>query len=393
MGTVPGGRPLATGAIISGVHGTRVGALPDSSCMSLHDDAARGAIADAGLSPGDIDGVICAYSLTEPHLMLASWFCEFFGLSPDVCYSIQAGGATGAVMLSQAAALIESKSCRHVLLVAGDNRLTGLSRDGAVAALAKVGHSQFEQPYGISLPAAYALVAARYMHEYGLEPEHLAATAVTLRDHASRNPDAHMSEPITVQDVMNSRLIAEPLHLLDCSLISDGGGALVVSSPAARHELPQRPIEIIGTGQGHTHEHIVAAPSLTDFGCQRSASAAFEKAGIKPSDIDIAQIYDSFTITLVVELESMGFFERGEAGPAILNGALELDGVLPCNTHGGLLSHGHPGAAGGIFHIIEAVTQLRHAAGERQAGSPELAFVHGDGGILSAHCSLVLARG
>jgi acetyl-CoA acetyltransferase len=379
-------------AIISGVHATPVGALPGSSCLSLHDEAASGAISDAGLKPGDIDGVICAYSLTEPHLMLASWFSEFYGLAPNVCFAIQAGGASGAVMVSTAASLVESGACRHVLVVAGDNRLTGLSRDGTITALAQVGHAQFERPYGMSVPAAYALVASRYMHEYGAEESQLAAIAVTMRDHASRNCDAHQRELISIEDVLNSPVISSPLRRLDCSLVSDGGGAVVISSGEARSDLPNKAVKILGSGQGHTHEHIVAAPSLIDFGCKQSAEQAFGKAGIKAKDIDIAEIYDSFTITLLVELESIGFFERGEAGPAIANGALQLDGSLPCNTHGGLLSHGHPGAAGGIFHVVEAVTQLRHAATGRQVENPELAFVHGDGGILSAHCSLVLAR-
>lgn len=151
--------------IISGVFETKVGELPGSSCLALHDEAAAGAILDAGLEPGDIDGVICAYSLTEPHLMLASWFCEYFGISPAVCFAVQAGGATGTIMVMQAANLISSGTCNHVLIVAGDNRLTGLSRDGAIAALSQVGHPQFERPYGISIPAAYGLVATRYMHE------------------------------------------------------------------------------------------------------------------------------------------------------------------------------------------------------------------------------------
>jgi acetyl-CoA acetyltransferase len=143
-------------------------------------------------------------------------------------------------------------------------------------------------------------------------------------------------------------------------------------------------------GQGHTHEHIVAAPSLTDFGCKQSSQRAFAQAGLKPADIDVAQIYDSFTITLLVELESMGFFERGQAGVAALAGELGLGGTLPCNTHGGLLSFGHSGAAGGMFHIVEAVRQLRGEADARQVKDAQTAFVHGDGGILSAHCSLIL---
>lgn len=383
---------MSTSAIISGVHATQVGQLEGSSCLSLHDEAAVAAISDAGLKPEDIDGVICAYSLTEPHLMLASWFSEFFGLSPNVCYAIQAGGATGAVMVSQAAALVENGTCQHVLVVAGDNRLTGLSRDGAVYALSQVGHAQFERPYGMSVPSAYALVASRYMHEYNVESSQLAAIAVTMREHAARNPGAHQRESLSIKDVLNSPMISSPLRRLDCSLISDGAGALVVSTERARSDLPNKAVKIVSSGQGHTHEHIIAAPSLTDFGCKQSSEQAFGKAGILASDIDIAQIYDSFTITLLVELESIGFFERGEAGAAIANGALKLDGRLPCNTHGGLLSHGHPGAAGGVFHVIEAVTQLRHKGIGRQVKNPELAFVHGDGGILSAHCSLILAR-
>ena len=296
-------------------------------------------------------------------------------------------------MVMQATSLVQSGACRHVLVVAGDNRLSGLSRDGAVAALSMVGHAQFERPYGFSIPAAYALVAARYMHEYGLEPAHLAAVAVEMRTHASRNPGAHVRDLITIDEVLDSPMISSPLHRLDCSLISDGGGALIISAGEIGHDLPQHPVEIIGSGQSHSHEHITAAPSLTEFACRQSSGQAFAQAGVTAADIDIAQIYDSFTITLLVELESIGFFQKGEAGPAILNGALGMGGSFPCNTHGGLLSHGHPGAAGGLFHIVEAVTQLRHTAMDRQVGKPDLVFVHGDGGILSAHCSLVLARG
>lgn len=382
---------MARNAVISGVGGTPVGLIPDSSCFSLHRDAMNLALDDAGLGSADIDGVICAYSFTQPHLMLASWFSEYAGLSPNTCFAIQAGGATAAIMVAQAASLVQSGQCRHVLLVTGDNRLSGLSRDGAVAALSRVGHPEFERPYGISVPAAYALVAQRYMHEFGVTPDDLAAIAVAMRRNAARHPGAHMRDPLTIQDISASRMISSPLRMLDCSLISDGGAAVIVSVPeAVSSEQPK--VTILGTGQGHTHEHIVAAPSLTEFGCSTSSRIAFDRAGVKATDIDIAEIYDSFTITLLVELESIGFFGRGEAGAAIAEGALDITGTLPCNTHGGLLSHGHSGAAGGMFHVVEAVTQLRGRAGARQAGAPELAFVHGDGGILSAHCSLVLGR-
>jgi acetyl-CoA acetyltransferase len=261
-----------------------------------------------------------------------------------------------------------------------------------VAALSEVGHPQFERPYGISVPASYALVARRYMHEYGVTGEQLAAIAVEHRRHAGLHPNAHKRDPITIDDVMRSRPISTPLRMLDCCLISDGAAAVVVSAVEAAGDARKPAVGILGAGQGHTHEHIVAAPSLTDFGCKQSSRIAFERAGVKPADVDVAQIYDSFTITLLVELESIGFFGRGEAGPAALSGALGLAGSLPCNTHGGLLSYGHSGAAGGMFHVVEAVRQLRGEGEARQVPDARLAFVHGDGGILSAHCSLVLGR-
>lgn len=379
-------------ASLTGAFDTRVGELPGSTCMGLQREAAAGALADAGLEASRIDGVLCAYSFTEPHLMPASVFCEYAGMHPSVCYSIQAGGATACIMVMQAAALVASGQCRHVLCVTGDNRLTGLSRDGAVAALSEVGHPQFERPYGISVPASYALVARRYMHEYAVTGEQLAAIAVEHRRHAGLHPNAHKREPITLDDVMRSRPISTPLRMLDCCLISDGAAAVVVSAVDAAGEARKPGVEILGAGQGHTHEHIVAAPSLTDFGCKQSSRIAFEHAGVGPSEIDVAQIYDSFTITLLVELESIGFFGRGEAGQAALGGALGLQGNLPCNTHGGLLSYGHSGAAGGMFHVVEAVRQLRGEADARQVADARLAFVHGDGGILSAHCSLVFGR-
>lgn len=375
--------------LITGAYQTRVGELPESSCMTLHADAAFGAIADAGLEPGAIDGVLCAYSFTEPHLMLGSMFCEYTGLHTNVCIAIQAGGATACTMVMEAAALVASGACRNVLVVTGDNRLTGLSRDGAVKSLSEVGHQQFERPYGISVPASYALVAQRYMHEYAVTLEQLAAIAVSARTHASRHPLSHMTAPITLDDVARSKPIATPLRILDCCLVSDGGAALVVSASNAAGD---KAVAIMGAGQGHTHEHILAAPSLTDFGCKISAKRAFDRAGLTPEEIDVAEIYDSFTITLLVELESIGFFGRGQAGPAALAGALDLGGALPCNTHGGLLSHGHSGAAGGMFHIVEAVEQLRGTAEGRQVVGARHAFVHGDGGILSAHCSLILGK-
>jgi acetyl-CoA acetyltransferase len=377
-------------AVISGAADTAVGKLPHHNCMSIQAEAARAAIADAGLAATDIDGVLASFSFTQPHLMLASVFCEYMGLKPSFTTAVQSGGATACTAIMIAASLVESGASKNVLVVTGDNRLTGLPPGGAAAMLAQVGHSEYEQPYGISVPAAYALVAQRYMYEYGVSEESLGAIAVTQRAYAARHPHAHMRDPITLDDVMKSRTIAAPLKLLDCCLVSDGAAAVVVSAPDRAPKDAR--VTILGSGQGHTHEHISFAPSLLDFGCKKSAEQAFAGAGVSPAEIDVAEIYDSFTITLTVELESMGFFGKGEAALAATAGELGPKGLLPCNTHGGLLSYGHSGAAGGMFHVVEAVDQLRGRAGPRQIQNAELAFVHGDGGILSAHCSLVLGR-
>lgn len=379
-------------AHVTGLGQTAVGKLPGTTCMGLHVTVAAEAIADAGLDWSDIDGVLCAYSFTEPHMMLSSVFCEVAGLQPSFTAAMQVGGATACILTMTAAALVESGQCRHVLVVTGDNRLTGMPPGAAAATLAAFGHPVFEQPYGSTIPASYALVATRYMHEYGLTEEALAAIAVTARRHAGLHPLAHKRDPVTIADVLASPMVSTPLHVLDCCLVSDGAAAVVVSDGTTAKDLAKPPVAIVGTGQGHTHEHVFAAPSLTDFGCQRAAKLALDRAGLTTADIDVAEIYDSFTITLAVELESMGFFARGEAGPAALRGDLTFGGRLPCNTHGGLLSFGHSGAAGGMFHVVEAVRQLRGEADARQVADARTAFVHGDGGVLSAHASMVLAR-
>jgi len=383
---------LARRARLSGAAATAFGELQGSSALGLHAEAALEALGDAGLRARDVDGLLCAYSLVDPHMMLSSVVAEYLGIRPAYTTALQLGGATGCAAVMQAAMLVEAQRCRHVLVVMGDNRLTGMSRDQTVAALSAVGHAQFEVPYGTTIPALYALVASRYMHEYGATPEHLAHIAVTMRRHAALHPGAHMRAPIEVADVLASREIASPLRLLDCCLVSDGACAVVVSGADAARDTRRPGIALLGAGQGHTHEHLSQAPSLTDFGCHDAAGRAFGEAGVRPTDVDVAEIYDSFTITLLVELESMGFFERGAAGPAIAAGALDLGGSLPTNTHGGLLSFGHSGAAGGLAHVVEGVRQLRGECGTRQVRNAALALVHGDGGILSAHCSLVLAR-
>jgi acetyl-CoA acetyltransferase len=244
----------------------------------------------------------------------------------------------------------------------------------------------YEVPLGATIPAYYGLVASRYMHEHAVSERDLAELAVLMRRHACAHPDAQFREPITVEAVLASKPIASPLKLLDCCPVSDGGAAFVVS----RDRTNGFAVRIIGTGQAHTHQHVSAAPSLTRFGAAPSAAKALSSAGIRLADVNYAAIYDSFTITLTILLEEIGLAPRGGAGRLAREGHFNDDGELPLNTHGGLLSYGHCGVGGAMAHLVETHRQFTGRAAGRQAKSPKLALLHGDGGVLSSHVSLVL---
>ncbi len=304
-----------------------------------------------------------------------------------------AGGASPAVMLGHAAAAIATGQANTVLVCTGENRATGLTRDAAVAALAaSVGHPYFESPYGPSIPGCYAMIARRYMHEYGVTREQLAQVAVTTRRHASLHPNSHMKKPITVEDVIGSKEIAAPLNILDCCLISDAAGAFIVTSAERARDCKAKPAYLLGVGERHTHEHILCAESLVHFGAAIRARLAYEMAGLGPEDIDVAQLYDCFSIVPVIELEELGFCKPGEGGAFYAEGHADIGGKLPVNTHGGMLSHAHAGATGGLLGIVEAVCQLRGGLGERQVQGAEVALVHNEGGVLSSHCTVILAN-
>ncbi|MEX0961025.1 MAG: thiolase family protein [Burkholderiales bacterium] len=371
---------------IVGVGLTPYGKHPGSSTLDLMSVAAEAALADAQIGRGDVDGLICGYSTTLPHLMLSTLFAEHFGLRPKYAHAIQLGGATGFAMAMAAHLLIEAGAAERILVVAGENRLTGQSRDSAVQTLAQVGHAVYEVPLGATIPAYYGLVASRYMHEHGTTEADLAELAVLMRAHAARHPGAQFREPVSAAQVLASKPIASPLKLLDCCPVSDGAAAFVVS----REPLNDRRVRVRGAAQTHTHQHVSAAPSLTAFGAQESSRQALEQAGVRLDDIGYAAIYDSFTITLTILLEEIGLAPRGAAGQLAREGHFSLDGRMPLNTHGGLLSYGHCGVGGAMAHLVETHLQLTGRAGERQAGTPRLALLHGDGGVLSSHVSLVL---
>jgi acetyl-CoA acetyltransferase len=372
---------------ISGVGLTRFGRIEGSDTLSLMSDAATLALADAGLERRDIDGLVCGYSTTLPHIMLATVFAEHFGLAPAYANAIQLGGATGFAMAMLAHAVIEAGMARNVLVVAGENRMTGQSRDASVQALAQVGHPRYEVPLGPTIPAYYGLVASRYLHETGATEADCAELAVLMRRHAARHPGAQFRDPITVADVLRSKPIASPLKMLDCCPVSDGGAALVVSRESGRHR-----IRIRGAGQAHSHQHISAAKSLSRFGAAASAARAAAAAGIAIADARYAAIYDSFTVTLAILLEELGLAPPGGAGRLARDGHFARDGALPLNTHGGLLSYGHCGVGGAMAHLVEAHLQMTGRAGDRQVREPPIALLHGDGGVLSSHVTLFLER-
>ncbi|WP_338448482.1 thiolase [Niallia oryzisoli] len=377
---------------IVGVGDTEVGIVPHLSANQLCIDAALKALDDAGMTKEDIDGLITCNSWAEPILYHAEAMAEYLQIKPKLCYSVLTGGGTTFSLIEHAAAAIASGICHTVLISTADSLRSGLTKEKAMNTQASTGHSQFESPYGPTVPSLYALIARAHMDRYGTTSEQFARIAVACRKHANLNPAAQMRELITVEDVVNSRMIADPLHLLDCSLISDGGAAVIVTSAELASEFKQKPIYMLGVGEGHHHEHISQALNLTTSGAKDSGRLAYEMAGLTPQDMDFAQLYDCFTPTVLVELEDLGFCEKGDGGAFVDSGAIELGGSLPINTHGGLLSHCHPGHPGSMFALTEGVRQLRHQAGERQVENAQVGLIHGQGGIMSSHTTLILGR-
>ena len=375
-------------SFITGVGLTPFGKHEGASSLDLMSRAAELAIADAGLKRAEVDGILCGYSTVSPHIMLATVFAEHFGIHPSYAHAVQVGGATGLAMAMLAHHLVDAGVVRHMLVVSGENRLTGQSRDASILALAQVGHPAYEVPLGPTIPAYYGLVASRYMHEYGVTQEDLAEFAVLMRQHALAHPGAQFHDAITVADVMASKPVALPLKLLDCCPVSDGGAAFVVS----REPTGQDRICVRGCAQAHTHQHVTAAPGLSQLGAEIAIARARAATGIAISDVRYAAIYDSFTITLAMLLEDLGLAKRGEAAARVRSGHFSRDGEMPLNTHGGLLSYGHCGVGGAMAHLVETHLQMTGRAEQRQVRDASVALLHGDGGVLSSHVSMFLER-
>ena len=375
---------------IVGVADTEVGVLPGRTPMEMGVEAALAAIADAGLEKNDIDGLVTCNAMAQPMMYHAEATAEYLQIFPRYCIAAGAGGGTTFSIIHHAASAIATGMADVVVVAMADAMRSGLTRDQAMMVQASTGHPEFEQPYGPTVPAYYALIAQAHMAEFGTTQEQFAGIAVACRAHAARNPSAQMRDLISVEDVLESRMIADPLHLLDCSLVSDGGAAIVLTSAERAADMKQTPVYLLGAGEGHSHEHISAARNLTTSAAKEAGQRAFEMSGLCPTDMDFAQLYDCFTPTVLVELEDLGFCEKGEGGAFVESGALLPGGSLPVNTHGGLLSHSHPGNPGSMFALTEAVWQLRGDASGRQVADSKNALVHAQGGIMSSHTALVL---
>ena len=382
--------PAYNGRIaIVGVAESDYGRVPHMTEMQLHAQALQRVLVDSGLRKEDIDGVFCSsHTLAMPTVML----CEYVQLFPRYTDSTSIGGSSFEAHLNHVVAAIRAGKCEVALISYASNQLSSRGRMiGTGARPATIPEATYESPYGNTLVGAYAMAARRHMHQYGTTSEQLAEIAVVTRRHASLNPLAMYRDLITVQDVLNSRMIANPLHLLDCCIVSDGGGAILVTTEERTRDLKQPPIFVLGSSESHTHAQISQMPDLTVTAAAITAPRAFAEAGITPGDIDMAMIYDSFTITVLLLLEDLGFCEKGDGGAFVQEGRIALGGQLPINTDGGGLSSNHPGIRG-IFLIIEATRQLRGQCGPRQVKGAKLTVAHGSGGLLSSQATTILGR-
>ena len=376
---------------IAGVHEYESRYAPDKTEFQIMAECAREALADAGLRLADVDGLFGA-SMTMGAMGMVQ-LSEYLNIKPRYLDGSNIGGSSFVGHVAHAGAAIQAGLCDVALILYGSKAASDAMAIGTGDASGRDPGSAFVSPYGMTLVSSYAMVAARHRHQYGTKPEQLADIAVSTRHHASLNPHAKMRKPITRDEVLASRLIADPLHLLDCCIISDGGGAVIVTSLERAKDLRQRPVVVRGTGEAVAHREI-GAPDLLTIAAKQSGAHAFRMAGMAPTDIDFCTIYDSFTITVLVTLENLGFCKPGEGGAFVENGGLGLGGRLPVNPDGGGLSSNHPGMRG-IFLVIEATRQLRGGLGARQVEGAEVALAHGTGGYLGlmhSGCTLILTK-
>lgn len=371
---------------IVGVAESELGYVPHLSAVELMAQAAHRALANAGLSLKEVDGLFAA---TAQFQMPAIAAAEQLGISPRYLDSSVQGGTSNVSHVRHAIGAIRAGLCEVALVVYGSNQRSELKRTGTRPMGAKA--PPLETPYSPRFPASsYALIAQRHMAQYGTTRKQLAEVAISASRWAELNSVAFRRKPLTHEEVLASPVVSSPLRVLDCCLITDGGGALVLTSSDRARRTVEKPIFVAGTGEITEHEGVIAMRDLTVTGAARTGKQAFEASSFEPKDIDVVQIYDAFTINPIVVLEDLGFCEKGEGGTFVEDGKTGPGGRFPLNTSGGGLSYSHPGMFG-IFTVIETVRQLRRECGARQVVGARIGLAHAIGGTMSTHCTLILA--
>ena len=375
---------------IAGVGVAGLGEAHGYTEMELLAQAATRAVANAGLTMADIDGIAtCSSSAT----MWAMPAIEYLGLRPKFIESSMLGGSSFLAHLLPAMHAIASGQCNAVLVCYGSTQRTAtFGRKEGVKARALLDPQPYEQPYKpLSPVTSYALAAQRHMHQYGTTRRQLAEVAVAARQWAQRNPEAFMRDPMTIDDVLAARMISDPFSVRDCCLVTDGAGAYVLMAADRARDLPVKPVYVLGSATEVWNRQISSMQDLTVTAAAESGPRAMQMAGVDHKDIDLIQLYDAFTINVLLFLEDLGFCAKGEGGAFVENGGIAPGGHTPVNTNGGGLSCVHPGMYG-IFTLIEAVRQLRQEGGERQVPSASIALVHGNGGTLSSQSTAILGN-
>jgi len=366
------------------------GRVDDKTNFALHFQGASRALADAGLTKDDVGGFMSTGLGTLAPIEVS----EYLGLRPMWVDSTGVGGSTWEFMLEHAVAAISEGLTDVVVLAYGSTARADLKRRLRTANLAfsSRGPSQFDSPWGHTLIAKYAMTARRHMFEFGTSIEQLAEIAVSARHNASLNPDAYYQDPITIDDVLNERMIADPFTKLHCCIRSDGGGAIVLASEERARDCAKTPVWVLGTGEAVSHITMSEWEDFTESPCVQSGRLAFERAGVTPDDVDVCQLYDAFTSMVLLTIEGLGFCKKGEGGPFVEDGKLRVGGELPTNTDGGGLSSCHPGMRG-MFLLVEGTRQLRGEAGARQVPGAEICCVNGTGGWFSSASTVILGAG
>ena len=370
-------------AAIVGVAESDLGAVAkDMSPIDLMAQGIQRALADCGFHLRDVDGLLCATTQSRTSGLALS---EYLGISPAYIDTTILGGSSFMFHVAHAQAGLQLGLCKVAVIAYGSTQRTVGRRHASVRE-----YNPYETPFRPFLPAtAYALAASRHMHQYGTTREQLAAVAVAAREWALLNPAAWEKKPLTIDVVLSARMVSYPLTVRDCCLITDGGGAVIMTTAERAQSQKKPPVYVLGCGQAITHANISSMPDLTVTGALQSGCAAYKMARLDPGDIDVVELYDAFTINTILFLEDLGFCSKGEGGRFVSDGHIAPGGGLPVNTNGGGLSYCHPGMYG-LFLLIEAARQLRGECGARQIADCETAIAHGNGGVLSSQSSVIL---